>query len=156
MSLGVQSVLKSIPVSGTFFYENMIMKILQWPFPIRNPMIQGELLSKECLPRSGKLPSCGQDNSHPRYDLSKITLFSRISCVHLFNFIDECCFKSWLTCIPVYLGASFNPNEVERNTDGDTRSTSHPLVTKKGTRNETTYLLRVEITKTNIGQNELK
>ena len=57
-SLGMQAALSSIPMSGTFFRGDLVMKTFLWPFSLFRWFKKSscQLLAKECALSTGKLP----------------------------------------------------------------------------------------------------
>ena len=56
--LGMQAALSSIPMSGTFFCGDLVMKTFLWPFSLFRWFKKSscQLLVKECALSTGKLP----------------------------------------------------------------------------------------------------
>ena len=66
VSLGMQATPRLTPTSGTFFHENLVLKMLLRPFflPCSFKKSGCQLMVKECTQSTGKeLPGCSPRNS---------------------------------------------------------------------------------------------
>ena len=98
MPIWMQSVLKSIPVSGTFFYENMVMNIFLRPFPIiMRGFKENNCQKNACL----EVVNCIRVVRIPR--ILDMTSAKSHRFLELHVFIDERFFYELLTFILVYL-----------------------------------------------------